>query len=326
MKTVCDVLQVSSATYYRHLKPKVSRKQAEPIAQKSYSARRISSVERDEIMEVLHSQRFVDKTPAVVVATLLDEGRYLCSTRSMYRFLGERNEIKERRALARSRKHKKPELLATEKNQVWSWDISKLKGPGKWNYFYLYVIMDIFSRKVVGWGIYERELALLAENLISESIAREGVDAHRLTLHSDRGAPMKSKAVSELLSDLCVSKSFSRPHVSNDNSFSESAFKTLKYVPEFPERFGCLQDALVFARQFFKWYNHEHKHSGISYFTPDDVHTGRHEQLKAIRDKTLQNAWKRNPERFVRRMPTAQSAPKSVWINKPQEEQKCRTG
>ena len=168
-------------------------------------------------------------------------------------------------------------------------------------------------------GIYERELALLAQNLIGESVVRESVNPNKLTLHSDRGAPMKSKAVSELLSDLCVSKSFSRPHVSNDNPFSEAAFKTLKYVPEFPERFGCLQDARIFGRKFFQWYNHEHKHSGISYFTPDDIHSGRHLQLKLIRDSALQNAWKKNPERFVKGMPRAQEAPKTVWINKPKE-------
>lgn len=164
---------------------------------------------------------------------------------------------------------------------------------------------------------------MLAENLISETVAREDVDPDKLTLHSDRGAPMKSKAVSELLSDLCVSKSFSRPHVSNDNPFSEAGFKTMKYVPEFPERFGCLQDSRIFGRKYFQWYNHEHKHSGISYFTPDDVHSGRHVQLKVVRDMTLQNAWKKNPERFVKGIPKAHPAPETVWINKPAEAEKC---
>jgi putative transposase len=327
VKTICGALGVSRATYYRCLKPKISTPFNDLTAhQKRRSFRTITGEEGNKIMEVLYSQRFVDKAPAVIVATLLDEGQYLCSTRTMYRLLSAKDEVRERRAIARARKHKKPELLATHRNQVWSWDITKLKGPGKWNYFYLYVIMDIFSRKIVGWGVYERELALLAENLIAESIEREGVDANQLTLHSDRGAPMKSKAVSELLSDLSVSKSFSRPHVSNDNPFSEAAFKTLKYVPEFPERFGCLQDARVFGRKFFQWYNHEHKHSGISYFTPDDVHSGRHVQLKMVRDATLKNAWEKNPERFVKGMPKARSAPDTVWINKPMEVQQCSNG
>lgn len=314
MQAICKAFCFSKASYYRFFKEKKTDK---TIIQKRNSIRKIGEVEKNKIIEMLHSPRFVDKAPAVIVAILLDEGDYLCSTRTMYRFLLERDEVRERRAIARSRHHKKPELLATKPNQVWSWDITKLKGPGKWNYFYLYVIMDIFSRKVVSWGVYERELALLAQNLISVSIEREGVNQNELTLHSDRGAPMKSKLVSELLTDLCVSKSFSRPHVSNDNPFSEAAFKTLKYVPEFPERFGCLQDARVFSRHFFNWYNNEHRHSGISYFTPDDVHSGRHKQLLAVRNDTLRKAWEKHPERFVKGVPNALAAPEEVWINKP---------
>jgi len=263
----------------------------------------------------------VDKAPATVVATLLDEGIYLCSTRTMYRFLAERGEVHERRAFSRHRCYKKPELLATGPNQVWSWDITRLKGPKKWNYFYLYCVMDIFSRKVVGWKVHERETGLLARHLLSECIEQEKIQPHSLVVHSDRGSPMKSKQLSELLTDLAVSKSFSRPSVSNDNPFSEAGFKTLKYMPDFPERFGCVQDARSFCRQFFAWYNHEHKHSGVGYYSPEDVHSSRYILQKQARDVVLQKAWEKYPERFVKGIPKALEVPQQVWINPPKTTQ-----
>ena len=315
---MCLSLRHSRASYYRFLKQGLAdtKNDSKKIKRKS-SPRKISNEEKEKIMSVLHSPRFVDKTPATIVAILLDEKEYLCSVRSMYRFLAERNEIRERRNFARKSHHKKPELLAIERNQVWSWDITKLKAQSKWNYFYLYVIMDIFSRKVVGWSVYNRELAVLAENLIAETVNTEKVDCNKLTIHSDNGAPMKSKLVAELLVDLQITPSFSRPSVSNDNPFSEAGFKTLKYSPEFPENFGSLQEARSFCQRFFNWYNNEHRHSGIAYFTPNDVHSGRYESVKTTRNQALEAAWQKYPERFVKEKPEAKSVPPAVWINPP---------
>jgi putative transposase len=266
---------------------------------------------------VLHEERFVDKAPAEIYATLLDEGRYLCSIRTMYRILKSLDEVRERRNQLRHPQYKKPELLAVAANQVWSWDITKLKGPAKWNYYYLYVILDIFSRYAVGWMIATRETAELAKMLIAETCMRQGIDRAQLIIHSDRGSPMKSKAVALLLSDLGVGKSFNRPYVSNDNPYSESQFKTLKDRPQFPDRFGSIQDARAFCRRFFAWYNDEHYHGGIALMTPATVHYGQAQKCNAARQKVLWTAHDAHPERFVRGRPKTIALPPAVWINKP---------
>jgi putative transposase len=268
---------------------------------------------------VLHSERFVDKAPAQVHATLLDEDRYLCSERTMYRLLASEGQVRERRNQLRHPNYSKPELLATGPNQVWSWDITKLKGPVKWTYFYLYVILDIYSRYVPGWMVASSESAALAQRLIEETCKKQGIAPESLTLHSDRGPPMIARTTGELLSDLGVARSLNRPRVSNDNPFSEAQFKTLKYCPAFPKRFGCQEDATSFCRYFFSWYNTEHRHSGIGMMTPETVHYGRAVTTTRARQEVLKRAYAQHPERFVRGRPTPPSIPKAVWINPPEK-------
>jgi len=276
-------------------------------------------VERAEVVAQLTSDRFSDVAIPEVHATLLDEGRYLCSKSTMYRLLNAAQMLTERRRLVPRTHYPRPELLAVAPNQVWSWDITKLKGPAKWTYFYLYVIMDIFSRKVVGWMVADRERSDLACELIEESCVRERVQRDQLTLHADRGSSMKSKPVAHLLADLSVTKSHSRPYVSDDNPFSESNFKTLKYRPDFPERFGSIEDARAFCRDFFPWYNDEHHHSGIAMLTPSELHSGRGADVLMARHQTMTAAFVANPRRFNGHVPKAQKLPTEVWINKPVE-------
>lgn len=266
---------------------------------------------------MLNEDRFVDKAPAEIYASLLDEGRYLCSIRTMYRILKENQQVKERRNLLRHPEYKKPELLATAPNQVWSWDITKLRGPRKWTSYHLYVIIDIFSRLVVGWMVATRESGDLAECLIKQTCKRQRIDRNRLTIHSDRGAAMTSSTVAELLTNLGVTKSLNRPHVSDDNPFSESNFKTLKYRPSYPARFGSIQDAKVHCRSFFEWYNNEHYHSGIALMTPAMVHYGLAEEQNEKRQVVLDLAYAVNPERFVAGRPRTKDIPKEAWINNP---------
>jgi putative transposase len=235
----------------------------------------------------------------------------------MYRVLEKEGEIKERRNQLSRPRYQKPELLATGPNQVWSWDITKLKGPVKWTYYYLYVILDIFSRYVVGWMVAERELAALAQKLIAETCKKQKIEPGQLLIHADRGASMRSKPVALLLADLGVTKSHSRPSVSNDNPYSESQFKTMKYRPEFPDRFGSLQDSRSFCQTFFPWYNTDHYHSGIALLTPEDVHYGRANTIIEARTKVLKAAYEQNPGRFKGKMPKALPLPGAVWINKP---------
>ena len=308
----CDALGVSRATFYRHQKPKTAKP-----AERQPSPRALSSDERTTVLAVLHEPRFVDQAPTEVYATLLDERRYLCSPRTMYRILDANAEVRERRAQLRHVNHAVPQLLAQRPNQVWSWDITKLLGPATWTYFYLYVIMDIFSRYVVGWMVAHRESAALAKRLISETLARQGVAAGELTIHADRGTSMRSKAVAQLMADLGVTKTHSRPHVSNDNPFSEAGFKTLKYRPDYPERFGSLEHARAFNRDFFDWYNDEHHHSGLALMTPHDVHYGLAESRRAERATVLDAAFLAHPERFTRGRPTPLALPTAVWINPP---------
>ena len=256
---------------------------------------------------MLAGPRFVDRAPAEVVATLLDEGHYLCSERTMYRILAADQPVRERRNQREHPQYTKPELVATAPNQTWSWDITKLLGPTKWTYFYLYVVLDIFSRYAVGWMVADRENSALAGRLIEETCHKQGVQPQVLTLHSDRGAPMTSKCTAQLLADLGVTRSLSRPQVSDDNPFSEAQFKTLKYHPGFPGRFHDITAAIAFCRTFFPWYNTEHRHGGIAMLTPDDVHHNRTQSVLEQRGRTLQAAWTRHPERFVSRDPTTGS-------------------
>jgi putative transposase len=269
------------------------------------------------VREVLNSERFVDCAPRQVYARLLDEGIYLCSWRTMYRILQAHDEVSERRDQLRHPSYSKPELLATRPNQLWSWDITKLKGPAAWTYFYLYVILDVYSRCIVGWMVMERESATLAEELIAESCAKQRIEPEQLTLHADRGSAMTSKTVAQLLADLGVTKTHSRPHVSNDNPYSEAQFKTLKYRPGFPEQFGSLMDARVWVREFVAWYNTEHHHSGLSLLTPASVHEGSGPAVLAARGEVLERAYSVHPERFVRGMPRPGELPAAVWINPP---------
>jgi putative transposase len=255
-------------------------------AKRPTPARALSPTEQRAVLDVLHDERFVDRAVAQVYAMLLDEGTYVCSARTMYRLLAVAGETRERRCQLIHPPYQKPELLATQPNEVWSWDITKLRGPVKWSYFYLYVILDIFSRYVVGWMVAHRESSLLAKRLIEDTCHKEGVVHGQLTIHADRGSSMTSKPVALLLADLGVTKTHSRPHVSDDNPFSESQFKTLKYRPEFPGRFGSIQDARAFCRTFFPWYNTEHRHSGIAMMPPEIVHRGRTAECLAVRQET----------------------------------------
>jgi len=308
----CAAMGLARATYYRTLRPRHG-----PHCRRTPS-RTLSRQERQSALEVLNEPRFFDRAPAEVYATLLDEGHYLCSERTMYRILAESHEVRERRNQLRHPCYQKPELLATAPNQVWSWDITKLLGPVKWTYFYLYVILDIFSRYVPGWVLAREENSALAKRLIEETCQKQGIVPGQLIIHSDRGSPMTSKPVALMLSDLGVTKSLSRPQVCNDNPYSEAQFKTLKYRPSFPDRFGSVQDARAFCRDFFTWYNTDHRHSGIGMMTPEAVHCGRAAEIVVARKQTLLAAYGLHPERFVRRPPSPPVLPSAAWINPPQ--------
>lgn len=314
MQAACAALGVSRSQVYRERKVAV---EAPPAKPRPSPPRAFSEQERAQIRDVLNSEAFRDKSPREIYATLLDEGRYLCYWRTMYRILAEHDEIRERRNQLQHPTYTKPELLATGPNQLWSWDITKLHGPGKWTYYYLYVILDVYSRYVVGWMIAERESAELAEQLIAETCAKQGIKPDQLTIHADRGSAMTSKSVALLLSDLGVTKTHSRPHVSNDNPYSEAQFKTLKYRPDYPGRFGSISDARSWGRAFFDWYNNRHHHTSLALLTPADVHGGRAEEKLQQRQAILQQAYAAHPERFVRGAPIVPTLPDAVWINPP---------
>src|SRR5262245_23015876 len=307
----CAALGVPRATYYRRRRPICGR------PRRPASPRALCPEERAAVLTVLHEPRFVDLAPAEVYATLLDEGRYLCSARTTYRLLAEHPEVRGRRNKLRPPRYAAPELLARRPNERCAGDITKLLGPAKWTYFYLYVMLDVFSRYVVGWMIAYRESASLAETFIRETCARLGIDRAQLTIHADRGPAMTSKPVVLLLADLGVTKTHARPHVSNDNSFSEAQFKTLKYRPTFPERFGSIQDARAHCHVFFPWYNTEHHHSGLGLLTPADVHHGRAEQRVGARTAVLATAYAAHPERFPAGRPQPPACPTEVPINAP---------
>jgi putative transposase len=317
MVQACRAVGQPRASWYRR-----HRQSSPPPARSRRPApapqpRALSAAERQQVLEVLHAERFWDQAPASVWATLLDEGVYLASVSTMYRLLREHGETGDRRRHATHPARVKPELLATAPNQCWSWDLTKLAGPARWTWFYLYVILDIYSRYVVGWMVAAREAASLAERLLAEAIAAQRVQAGQLTVHADRGTSMTAKPVALLLADLGITKSHSRPHVPDDNPYSESQFKTLKHHPAFPDRFGCIQDARAFCQTFFGWYNHEHRHSGIGLLTPADVHYGRAAQIITARAAVLEGAYAAHPERFVGKPPIPPRLPEAVWINKP---------
>jgi putative transposase len=314
---LCEALSVPRATLYRQ------RRQAATPARESKvrrtPARALNSAERQQVLDVLHSERFVDVAPAEVFATLIDENTYLCSERTMYRILASEDQVRERRDQLRHPHYAKPELLATGPNQVWSWDTTKLKGPMKWVYFYLYVMLDIFSRYVVGWMVAQRENASLAKRFIRETCDKEGIKPGQLIIHADRGSVMKAKTTGQLMANLGVTKSHSRPYVSNDNPFSESHFKTFKYRPGFPERFGSQQHALSWGREFFSWYNQYHRHSGIAMLTPEMVHRGLAAEVLQKRHEVALAAYQTHPERFVNGPPKPAALPDKVWINPPDQ-------
>jgi putative transposase len=316
-RPACRALGVAPATIYRRRRPPEAR----PAKPRPKPARALSADEREEVLSTLHSERFVDRSPAQVWATLLDEGRYLASERTMYRVLAERGETRERRDQLEHPAYAKPELLAIRPNELWSWDITKLLGPAKWTYYYLYVLLDVFSRYVVGWTIQYRESAQVAQQLIAQAIAQQGVTPDQLTIHADRGSSMTSKPVAFLLADLGVTKTHSRPYTSTDNPYSEAQFRTLKYRPDFPDRFDSILHSRTWCRDFFGWYNHEHRHSGIGLLTPATVHYGRAGQVMQQRASVLAAAYEANPERFVRGRPQPPKLPAAVWINPPQSEE-----
>jgi putative transposase len=308
----CESMRVARSTLY------YQRREAQETKARPKPARALSDSERQKVLDELHCDRFVDKSPGQIWATLLDEGIYLCSERTMYRILADNEEVKERRNQLKHPEYSKPELLAEGPNEVWSWDITKLRGPVKWTYFYLYVILDIFSRYTVGWMVAPRETAGLAQKLIRESCKKQAIDPGQLTIHADRGSPMIAKTTAQLFVILGISKSHSRPHVSDDNPYSESQFKTLKYRPGFPDRFGSLQDSVAFCRSFFTWYNTEHRHSGIGMMTPEVVHYGLARDVIESRKKVLEVAFAAYPERFVRGVPLPPALPQAAWINPPE--------
>ena len=312
LKGACQALSVSRATVYRRRRPPPAVPAVRPP-----NHRRLSDGERQHVLEVLNSERFADKAPVEVYATLLDESTYHCSIRTMYRLLDEQGQVRERRDQLRHPSYARPELMATGRCQLWSWDITKLKGPKKWQYFHLYVIIDVFSRYVVGWMVADRESDVLAERLLAETIGKEHISTDGLTVHADRGSSMRSNLVAQLLSDLGVTKTHSRPYTSSDNPFSESLFKTLKYRPVFPGRFGCREDARAFCRGFFHWYNREHRHHGLALLTPHQVHHDLAARVLQARQEALDVAFAAHPERFGR-PPQVPKLHTAVWINPPE--------
>ena len=320
MASACAALNLPRSSVYRHdAKQRHLPASAVPTVRPA-SVLALSDMERNDLLGILDSERFADQTPYAIYASLLDEGRYLCSVRTMYRVLASAGQVRERRNQRRHPVYTKPELLATGSNQVWSWDITKLKGAATWTCFHLYVILDIFSRYVVGWMIAPKETAELAEKLIADTVEKQGIERGTLTLHADRGSSMRSKPVAALLVDLDVAKTHSRPYVSDDNPYSEAQFKTLKYRPQFPARFGSIEDARSHCQTFFRWYNHEHYHSGIGFMTPATVHNNLADQVLRERNKTLEAAFAAHPKRFKHIVPKQPPLPTAVWINSPRQE------
>lgn len=319
LASACRALGVSRSSVYRRRKPPAPR----PRLSRRPQPRALSAAERTQVLDTLHEDRFVDLAPASVYATMLEENRYLCSIRTMYRILAAAAEVHERRAQRRHPHREPPRLVATGPNQVWTWDITRLCGPRKWTTYALYVVLDLFSRYVVGWMIASTETAGLAKRLIRETCEKQGVVPGQLTLHQDRGAPMTAKTFPQMLIDLDVLASYSRPRVSNDNPHSESCFKTLKYAPAYPGSFADMLESQIYFREFFPRYNTEHRHSGLGLLTPDAVHHGRATALQEQRQIVLADAYAARPERFVNGAPRAPQIPHEVWINRPENIIEC---
>lgn len=323
---LCASMTVSKATYYRHLENiesdlstemRVIVPETKIILPDKIAKNALNNIEKQNVIELLHSERFVDKTPYEIYYELIDQGEYYCSIRTMYRILTELGESQDRRLQRNHRDAIKPQLIATRSNEVWSWDITKLLGPQKWVYYHLYVIMDIFSRYVVGWLIADRESKELADLLISETALKHGINPDQLTLHSDNGPSMTSHTVAQLLEKLGISKTHNRPYTSNDNPFSESQFKTMKYKPGYPDRFPSIIVGEAFSQEYFGWYNNDHYHSALAWLTPESVHNGRGEDTLQKRHETLMNIYQENPRRFNNQPPKLQKLPKAVYINPP---------
>lgn len=312
----CWALGVARATYYRAQQPAACPANS---AQRTRSSWALSEGEQQHILALLHEPAYAEKSPRTVYAILLDAGRYLASVSTFYRLLRAVGETRGRRNQLTHPAYSKPELLACGPRELWSWDITKLKGPAKWTCFHLYVILDVFSRYVVGWMLAPRESAELAQELIAATCDKEAIVPGQLTLHADRGTSMRSKPVAMLLADLSVTKSHSRPHVSDDNPYSEAQFKTLKYQPGFPARFDSIEHARAFCQNFFLWYNNEHRHSGIAYMTPAAVHTGQAQHLYKVRQGVLDTAFQLNPARFTQCHPIPPALPTAVGINWPKD-------
>jgi len=313
---LCEALGVSRATLHRVLNPPEMPAEVPVVVR--VSPRALSLNERENVISILNSEEFCDKAPPQIYSSLLDAGRYLASISTMYRLLRARDEVRERRNQVSHPVYARPELMAVKPNEVWSWDITKLRGAIRGDYYCLYVILDLFSRYVVGWTLQSGESQDIAGELISQTCEKQRIESKQLTIHADRGSAMTSKTVAELMMDLGIKKSHSRPHVPNDNPYSEAQFKTMKYRPEYPDRFGSIEEARAFCVSFFAWYNTEHHHSGIAMLTPESVHYGRWGGVIATRTRVLMAAQADHPERFVKGFSSPQAPPNAVWINPPQ--------
>ena len=321
-RAACAAAGVPQASWYRRHRVSAAPPRRVPVPHRArHQPRALAPAERRAILAVLHSDRFADLAPAEAWAILLDEGTYLGSVSTFYRVLREAGQSRERRAQAVHPAAVKPELAAAGPNAVWSWDITKLHGPAKWTYYHLYVVLDIYSRYAVGWMVAARETAVLAEKLISETAAKQGISRGQLSIHADRGSSMTSRPVALLLADLGVTQSHSRPHVSNDNPYSEAQFRTLKYRPGFPARFASIEAARQHCQHFFRWYNDEHRHGGLGLHTPADVHHGHAATVRTQRADVLNAAYQMHPERFVRKPPAPPAIPATAWINPPNQKE-----
>lgn len=316
-REACESIGASRATWNRWRKKAASPPATFYLVRSGVQPHALNAEERSEVLALCNSERFCNSAPRAIVATLLDEGRYLASPSTFYRILDANGQVHERRAIATHPPRIKPELLTTAPNELWSWDITKLPGPAKWTWFSLYLVLDVFSRFIVAWEIATRESAAIAKALFSQAAYEQGVQPGQLHVHADGGPPMKAKSLALLFADLGISKSHSRPHVSNDNPFSEAHFKTLKYRPEFPSFFPSIEAARAFMPQLVHWYNYQHHHSGLAFLTPADVHFGRAQEVLARRNAVLQEVWKQHPRRFRPNGPARRALPSAVYINRP---------
>ena len=306
----CRTLGASRATLYRH-----TSLPTPPSPRLGQPPRTLSPDEVSTLHRVLHEERFMDQPPAEIFAQLLSEGTYVASIRTMYRYLDRWGEVHERRNQRPGGPHAMPSLTATAPDQIWTWDITKLAGPQSGIFFYVYVMIDLFSRYVVGWMVAERENGDLASSFLRQTMSLRGIEPKGLTIHSDRGSPMTCKTTTQMLATLGVTKSLSRPHVSDDNAFSEAQFKTLKYQPDFPGRFGSLFHAKAYLEAFFAWYNEQHFHHGLALFTPGQVYRSEVAELAVHRQVVLDGVYRAHPERFVAGAPKVRLPASEVSIN-----------